>query len=115
MLLFCPSCANTLHITPLPAHQLTPGDARAGTHRFQCRTCPYQMLLTQPFFERKTFENKSVEEVLGGEGSWKNVDRAEGESFPDPFFFLLACFCGLCARRRRRRAKGRVVLTRWYS
>lgn len=81
MLLFCPSCANTLLITPLPASQLTPDQSRAGlagTHRFQCRTCPYQMLLENPFYERKTFENKAVEEVMGGEGSWRNVDRTEG-------------------------------------
>lgn len=85
MLLFCPSCANTLLITPVPSSQLTPDDAhanQAGVHRFQCRTCPYQMLLDQPFFERKTFENKGVEEVLGGEDSWRNVDKTEGMYLP---------------------------------
>ena len=105
MLLFCPSCSNTLLITPLPAAHLTPDQSRdnqAGTHRFQCRTCPYQMLLDQPFFERKTFSQKGVEEVLGGEGSWRNVDRTEG-MFSS---FVLFCLCGGVGRRGMREGKG---------
>jgi len=81
MLLFCPSCSNMLTITPLPPHQLAPEDsASAHKNRFECRTCPYQMVLDRRYYERKDFDLKaaeSAEEVLGGAESWKNVDRSK--------------------------------------
>lgn len=68
-----------LIITPLPPAQLAPADLDlAHKHRFECRTCPYQMLLDRKYYERKTMALKAAEDVLGGEGSWANVDRSEG-------------------------------------
>ncbi|KAF2484216.1 DNA-directed RNA polymerase III subunit RPC10 [Neohortaea acidophila] len=78
MLLFCPSCSNILIVTTLPSTQCSPSDLAAGAgekNRFECRTCPYQMLLDRRYFERKTFESKAIEDVLGGADSWANVDK----------------------------------------
>jgi len=48
-------------------------------NRFECKTCPYQMLLDKRYYERKRMKSKEVEDVLGGADSWRNVDRTEGE------------------------------------
>jgi DNA-directed RNA polymerase III subunit RPC11 len=76
-----------LIITTLPSNHCTPGDAQAGhggKNRFECRTCPYQMVLDRRYFERKTMKLKAVEDILGGADSWANVDRTDGEWSP-PF------------------------------
>lgn len=71
----CPSCSNMLTILPHPT---------TNQNSFQCPTCPYQMPLSQKFFERKTYAHAQsageTGEILGGEESWKNVDRTDGES-----------------------------------
>ncbi len=75
-----------LTITPLPAHHLTPQDyPLADSNRFECRTCPYQMVLDRRYFERRDFDLRAAVEggggeVLGGQESWRNVDRTEGIS-----------------------------------
>lgn len=67
-----------LIVTPLPAHHTTAATQQyAGKNRFECRTCPYQMVLDQRYFERRTMKLKEVEDVLGGSDSWKNVDKTE--------------------------------------
>ncbi|KAK0363807.1 RNA polymerase III C11 subunit [Friedmanniomyces endolithicus] len=72
-----------LTITPLPAHHLTPQDyPLADSNRFECRTCPYQMVLDRRYFERRDFDLRAAVEggggeVLGGQESWRNVDRTE--------------------------------------
>ncbi|RMZ19264.1 hypothetical protein D0859_16744 [Hortaea werneckii] len=48
-----------------------------GKNRFECRTCPYQMILDRKYYERKNMDLKGAEDVLGGADSWKNVDQAE--------------------------------------
>lgn len=76
----CPSCSNLLTITPIPADHLPMSEQQfAGMNRFECRTCPYQMILDKRYFERKRMKNKEVEDVLGGADSWKNVDKTESE------------------------------------
>ena len=68
-----------LIVTPIPISQCAPEDTKnAGKNRFECRTCPYQMVLDQKYYERKTFEFKHSEDVLGGAESWKNVDATDG-------------------------------------
>jgi len=54
-------------------------DANSGKNRFECRTCPYQMVLDRKYFERKNMELKAAEDVLGGADSWKNVDKTESK------------------------------------
>lgn len=69
-----------LTVTPIPYNQSA---THGGKNRFECRTCPYQMILDRKYFERKPFELKSGgEDVLGGADSWKNVDRTEGQYCP---------------------------------
>ena len=70
MLLFCPQCSNTLTVSRAP---------ETGTNRLECRTCPYQFLLDQAYYERKSMKRKEVEDVLGGEGAWDNVDQTDGK------------------------------------
>ena len=69
-----------LTISTLKHHELAPSDqAHAGKNRFECRICPYQMILDRRYYERKNMETKGAEDVLGGADSWKNVDKTEGE------------------------------------
>ncbi|KAK5018685.1 hypothetical protein BJ546DRAFT_999818 [Cryomyces antarcticus] len=49
----------------------------ANRNRFECRTCPYQMVLDRRYYERKNMKRKEVEDVLGGEESWANVNTTE--------------------------------------
>ncbi|KAK4634740.1 DNA-directed RNA polymerase III subunit RPC10 [Fulvia fulva] len=80
MLLFCPSCSNMLIITQIPAAHCTPEeDELPGQNRFECRTCPYQMVLDRRYYERKTMKLKAVEDILGGADSWKNVDQTDAK------------------------------------
>jgi len=52
-----------------------------GTNRFECRTCPYQFILDKRYFERRMMKKKEAEDILGGEGSWDNVDKTNGMDF----------------------------------
>lgn len=67
MLTFCPNCTNMLRIT---------SDDRL---RFECSTCPYQFPIegSLQVYDRKNIERKEVDDVLGGEGAWDNVDQTE--------------------------------------
>jgi len=68
-----------LIISTVPSQQCAPEDvADEGKNRFECRTCPYQMVLDRRYFERKDMSLKAAEDVLGGKDSWKNVDKTEG-------------------------------------
>ncbi|KYG44220.1 hypothetical protein M433DRAFT_155831 [Acidomyces richmondensis BFW] len=65
-----------LTITKLPPAHLPEAEqaALAGKNRFECRTCPYQMVLDKRYFERKSMPLKAAEDVLGGKDAWANVD-----------------------------------------
>ena len=72
-----------LVITPIPATHCVPEDTPlANKNRFECRTCPYQMVLDRRYYERRNFDLKPVDDVMGGEESWKNVDKTEGPPLP---------------------------------
>ncbi|PSN67915.1 hypothetical protein BS50DRAFT_633577 [Corynespora cassiicola Philippines] len=74
MLLFCPNCSNILRV-----NQVLPGDPstehQVGMNRFKCLTCPYQLVIDKPWFERKKFIKKEADDILGGKGAWDNVDK----------------------------------------
>ena len=63
-MLFCPSCSNIL---------LT--EKTINEFRFFCKTCPYVFKVNQKFESKLHLERKEVDDVLGGEDAWKNVDK----------------------------------------
>ncbi|KAL7753410.1 RNA polymerase III C11 subunit [Sorochytrium milnesiophthora] len=66
MLIFCPSCGNMLLI-----HN------NADEQRFFCQSCPYIYPITQAMRTRTPMKRKEVDDVLGGEKAWQNVDSIE--------------------------------------
>ncbi len=68
MLLFCPFCANSLTIRK---------DDDMSQNVWGCRTCPYEYAIEGEVLERKRLPRKQVDDVMGGEDSWKNVDSTE--------------------------------------
>lgn len=70
MLSFCPYCSNMLLIAP--------GDDTIN--RLYCPTCPYQFLTAGvQMYERKVLPRKEVDDVLGGQGAWDNVDQTTAQ------------------------------------
>lgn len=66
MLSFCPNCSNMLLITL----------GNDGCNKFYCPTCPYEFKINGfNVFERNKLVRKEVDDVLGGEGFWDNVDQ----------------------------------------
>ncbi|CAK9439748.1 uncharacterized protein LODBEIA_P38480 [Lodderomyces beijingensis] len=71
MLTFCPLCSNLLMI------QSTTED---NVNKFQCSTCPYSFpIVGFQIFDRKTLNTKVVDDILGGEGAWDNVDQTQAQ------------------------------------
>ncbi|KAF6237088.1 hypothetical protein HO173_004556 [Letharia columbiana] len=75
MLLFCPSCANVLTVSRAPSTLSFP----EGQNRLECRTCPYEFLIDQKYYERREMKRKEVEDVIGGKEAWENVDKADAQ------------------------------------
>ena len=65
MVLFCPFCGNTLLIEFLTNLQ------------WYCMTCPYVSPLQQAYRKVVPLQRKKVDDVLGGEDAWKNVDQTD--------------------------------------
>lgn len=72
-MLFCPTCANCLII------QLDD----QGNNKWSCNTCPYEFPIIRQMTTRQHLKRKEVDDVMGGEESWKNVDSTDG-SYPLP-------------------------------
>lgn len=68
-MLFCPTCANCL-IIQLDDH---------GNNKWSCQTCPYEFPIIRQMTTRLHLKRKEVDDVMGGEDSWKNVDSTDGE------------------------------------
>lgn len=94
-----------LIITQIPAAHCSPEeDQLSGQNRFECRTCPYQMVLDRRYYERKTMKLKAVEDILGGADSWKNVDQTEGEPlYGITLYYVLTFFVSSEMRQRELR------------
>ncbi|XP_074113299.1 RNA polymerase III subunit K [Cotesia typhae] len=65
MLLFCPTCGNALQIE------------EDRQMRLECPTCPYIFKVTRKISTRNYPKLKEIDDVLGGEEAWKNVDSTE--------------------------------------
>ena len=64
-----------------------------GQNRLECRSCPYEFLINQRYFERKEMKRKEVDDVLGGPDAWANVDKTDGTLYiPCPLFFFCSLF-----------------------
>ena len=72
MSFFCPHCANLL----------LSNVGTSGQTVFQCQTCPYvyniELKITKPV---PLPMKKQVDDVLGSEEDWKNVDQTSGIRF----------------------------------
>mmetsp|Transcript_27267 Transcript_27267/g.78476 ORF Transcript_27267/g.78476 Transcript_27267/m.78476 type:complete len:110 (+) Transcript_27267:82-411(+) len=64
---FCPTCGNLLVIDV----------GRAATVAFKCRTCPYIYKVEEKITHKHPFPRKEVDDVLGGEEAWKDVDQTD--------------------------------------
>ncbi|KAI9207808.1 uncharacterized protein BJ171DRAFT_420308 [Polychytrium aggregatum] len=60
---FCPNCANLLLVK----------SGMTG-YELQCQTCPYVCQIERPVGSKRWFKKKEIDDVLGGEDAWKNVD-----------------------------------------
>ncbi|KAG9321386.1 hypothetical protein KVV02_005759 [Mortierella alpina] len=66
---FCPTCSNLLLVQSDGAQQ-----------QLYCQTCPYIYPVVKTIVQRKTLDRKQVDDVLGGDDAWANVDQTEGEN-----------------------------------
>lgn len=69
MSLFCPTCANMLLV----------GRDDSNYNRWECSTCPYQFPIAKQMTTRVKLTRKQVDDIMGGEDAWKNVDSTDGE------------------------------------
>ncbi|KAG0206517.1 DNA-directed RNA polymerase III subunit RPC10 [Mortierella sp. GBA30] len=63
---FCPTCSNLLLVQSDGAQQ-----------QLYCQTCPYIYPVVKTIVQRKTLDRKQVDDVLGGDEAWANVDQTE--------------------------------------
>lgn len=93
---FCPSCGNILLVEPDVGALRCPQavaicDLRvwltccvlfvqADGMRFFCQTCPYLFQITDKVEKKVPLQRKQVDDVLGGDEAWENVDQTESES-----------------------------------
>eukprot|EP01104_Vermistella_antarctica_P001347 TRINITY_DN113_c0_g1_i1.p2 TRINITY_DN113_c0_g1~~TRINITY_DN113_c0_g1_i1.p2 ORF type:complete len:110 (+),score=11.89 TRINITY_DN113_c0_g1_i1:288-617(+) len=66
MVFFCPSCATILLVEHGPEDNVL---------RFACQTCRYVHPLRKTVSKTLPLERKQVDDVLGGEETWENVDQ----------------------------------------
>ncbi|KAK8440636.1 RNA polymerase III C11 subunit [Candidozyma auris] len=70
MLSFCPYCSNMLLMS----------QGEDALNKLQCPTCPYEFRISGfQMFERKILPRKEVDDVLGGDGAWDNVDQTTAQ------------------------------------
>ena len=60
---FCPLDGTLLQIQTTPQNHFT------------CPTCPYSLPITTPQISKSYPTRKKVDDILGGEKAWENVDR----------------------------------------
>ncbi|EUC60230.1 DNA-directed RNA polymerase subunit [Rhizoctonia solani AG-3 Rhs1AP] len=66
-MLFCPTCANILIIS----------SEASGYNKWACQTCPYEFPITKQMTSRTRLQRKEVDDVLGGDAMWKDVDQTD--------------------------------------
>ncbi|WFD21162.1 RNA polymerase III C11 subunit [Malassezia caprae] len=71
-MLFCPNCANVVTVLP--------SDTTAQ-NKWTCPTCPFEFPMDFQVTSRMYLQRKQVDDVMGGEDSWKNVDSTDVTTF----------------------------------
>lgn len=66
-MLFCPTCSNLL-LVEATMDRLT---------RWYCQTCPYVCSVKHKLMHDVEIKKKQVDDVMGGEDSWKNAETVE--------------------------------------
>jgi DNA-directed RNA polymerase III subunit RPC11 len=61
----CPYCSNCLTIARAEGDAQNP----QGLNAFTCRTCPYQFILDDSYFERSFMKKKQKDDIMGEEES----------------------------------------------
>jgi len=78
---FCPLDGSLLQIFTTP------------TNHFACPTCPYSQPIIQPQISKSYPTRKKVDDILGGEKAWENVDRTmsvcPGCSYGEAYFMQM--------------------------
>ncbi|KAH9129164.1 hypothetical protein AeMF1_000764 [Aphanomyces euteiches] len=67
---FCPTCGNLLMVEP-----------DTDGMRFCCQTCPYIYKIESKVQKKVPLQRKQVDDVLGGDQAWENVDQTESLTF----------------------------------
>ncbi|WFD35504.1 hypothetical protein MCUN1_002360 [Malassezia cuniculi] len=67
-MLFCPNCANVVTVLP---------SMNTGANKWTCPTCPFEFPMDRQVTSQMHLTRKEVDDVMGGEESWKNVDSTE--------------------------------------
>uniref|UniRef100_A0A7S0RJ62 DNA-directed RNA polymerase subunit n=1 Tax=Pyramimonas obovata TaxID=1411642 RepID=A0A7S0RJ62_9CHLO len=67
MMTFCPTCGTLLMVEYCELTRL----------RYACQTCPYVYMIDRKIVKEHVLETKEVDDVLGGDEAWANVDRTE--------------------------------------
>ncbi|KAI9033143.1 hypothetical protein DFJ74DRAFT_601189 [Hyaloraphidium curvatum] len=65
---YCPHCSNLL---------LLRTGSTSGQQEFFCQTCPYVFEIMKTHASKTTFKRKELDDVLGGEKAWENVDQTD--------------------------------------
>ncbi|KAL4524511.1 hypothetical protein Ndes2526B_g06712 [Nannochloris sp. 'desiccata'] len=66
MIAFCPTCANLLQIEKIGLQ-----------HHYVCKSCPYIYHIKKRLVKEVALKKKEVDDVLGGEEAWKNVQKTQ--------------------------------------
>lgn len=66
MAMFCPTCGSML---PVVQHSVG--------YMFRCRSCPYKYDIQKKIVNPLKLQKKEVDDILGGEDAWENVDSTE--------------------------------------
>ncbi|KAF7266587.1 RNA polymerase III subunit K [Rhynchophorus ferrugineus] len=67
MVAFCPFCSNILFVE----------ENVSGNIQFTCNICPVYFPVKKNISYRSYYKLKEIDDVLGGEEAWKNVDSTE--------------------------------------
>ena len=74
MLTFCPTCGNVL-LLDADASGSHASSSSSCAVRLTCNACDYAYDVTRGVKQKVAHRRKRVDDVLGGDDAWKNVDR----------------------------------------